>query len=294
MKISIITATFNSGSTVRDTMLSVLSQSYKNIEHIIVDGRSKDNTMDIVRDMEPLYDGRLRYISEKDKGIYDAMNKGIKMATGDVIGILNSDDFYSSGYVLETLVAVLKNSGADAVYGDIHYVDDEDLNKCVRYYSSGNFRPWMMRLGFQPAHPSFYCKREIFERHGSFDITFRVAADFEHLLRLIYINRISTCYVPLDCVTMRTGGASTSGMKSHLRILTDHLRAYRKNGVNSNLFLDTARYVYKIGELMRAKISNPIPDSNTEPSHSIPPTNPHQHHPTHSHRSNPRPTPPTP
>lgn len=259
MKISIITATFNSGSTLRDTMMSVLNQSYHNFEHIIVDGLSKDNTMEIVREMEPLYNGRLRYISERDKGIYDAMNKGIRMASGDVIGILNSDDFYTSGYVLETLANVLRQSGADAVYGDIHYVDDDNLSKCVRYYSSGSFRPWMMRLGFQPAHPSFYCKKEIYDRHGSFDINFRVAADFEHLLRLIYIQQITTCYVPIDCVTMRTGGASTSGMKSHLSILADHLRAYRKNGVNSNLFLDTARYVYKVGELMRAKFSNPIP-----------------------------------
>lgn len=254
MKISIITATYNSGRTLRDTMESVLSQTYPDIEHIIIDGNSKDNTMDVVREMEPRYHGHLKYISERDKGIYDAMNKGIALATGDVVGILNSDDFFSSHYVIEIIASTLSNPELDAVYGDIHFVDDGDLGKCVRYYSSSAFRPWMMRLGFQPAHPSFYCRKSVYERHGAFDVDFRVAADFENLLRLIYINRIKTGYIPLDCVTMRTGGASTSGVKSHVRILSDHLRAYRKNGVNSNVFLDVSRYVYKIGEVLNSRI----------------------------------------
>lgn len=257
MKISIITATYNSGKTVRDTMSSVLRQTYPNFEHIIVDGNSKDNTMDIVRELEPQYTGRLKYISEPDKGIYDAMNKGIRMATGDVIGILNSDDFYTTDFVLEVLVQSLKDENVDAVYGDIHFVDDEDLTKCVRYYSSKAFKPWMMKLGFLPAHPSFYCRRSIYEKHGLFDTEFKVAADFEQLLRLIYIHRINISYIPLDCVTMRTGGASTSGLKSHLSILSDHLKAYRKNGVNSNMFLDMSRYLYKIGEIMTSKIKDP-------------------------------------
>lgn len=253
MKISIVTATFNSGTTLRDTMESVLNQTYNDIEHIIIDGNSKDNTMDIVRELEPRYKGRLKYISEKDKGIYDAMNKGIGLASGDVVGILNSDDFFSSNCVIEIIASTLLSSELDAVYGDIHFVDDSDLKKCVRYYSSSTFRPWMMRLGFQPAHPSFYCKKEIYEKFGAFDTDFKIAADFENLLRLIYINKIKTRYIPLDCVTMRTGGASTSGIKSHIHILSDHLRAYRKNGVNSNILLDMSRYVYKIGEVLNSK-----------------------------------------
>lgn len=263
MKISIVTATYNSGRTLRDTMESVLAQTYDDIEHIIIDGFSKDNTMDIVREMEPRYNGRLRYISERDKGIYDAMNKGIAIASGDVIGILNSDDFFSSNYVVELIATTLLNSNLDAVYGDIHFVDDADLKKCVRYYSSNTFRPWMMRLGFQPAHPSFYCKKKIYDKHGAFDINFKIAADFENLLRLIYIHRIKTGYIPLDCVTMRTGGASTAGIKSHIHILADHLRAYRKNGVNSNVFLDISRYVYKIGEVLNTKFrAYPNKDNN--------------------------------
>ena len=256
MKISIVTATYNSGATVRDTMESVLRQTYTQIEHIIVDGGSSDNTMEIVRELEPLYGGRLRYVSEPDRGIYDAMNKGIAMATGDVIGILNSDDFFSADNIVATLAAELADTETDAVYGDVHYVDSSDLTKCVRYYSSRTFRPWMMKLGFQPAHPSFYCRKAVYDRHGSFDINFRVAADFEHLLRLLYIHRIRARYIPLDCVTMRTGGASTSGVKSHIRILSDHLRAYRKNGVNSNLFLDISRYAYKAGEVLNSKVRN--------------------------------------
>lgn len=263
MKISIITATFNSGRTLRDTMLSVLSQDYADFEHIIIDGNSKDNTLDIVRELEPKYNGKLRWISEPDKGIYDAMNKGISMASGEVVGILNSDDFFTSANVLSTVASEFADF--DAVYGDIHFVDDDDLSKCVRYYSSRDFVPWKMRLGFMPAHPSFYCRRDVYLKYGMFDLSFKIAADFEQLLRLIYINRISTHYIPLDFVTMRTGGASTSGLQSHKKIFADHLRAYRKNGVKSNRFLESLRYAYKAGQLALFKLhlSNPHPNSNT-------------------------------
>ena len=154
MKISVITATFNSGKTLRDTIESVLRQTYRDIEYIIVDGASRDDTLDIIREYEPMFGGRMRWISEPDRGIYDAMNKGIGMATGAVVGLLNSDDFYTDECVLERVAAEIMD--VDAVYGDIHYVDDGDLTKCVRYYSSKGFRRWKMRMGFMPAHPSFY------------------------------------------------------------------------------------------------------------------------------------------
>lgn len=254
MKVSIITATYNSGATLRDTLESVLSQTYSDIEHIVVDGESSDNTLALLREYEPRYDGRLRYVSEPDQGIYDAMNKGIRMAAGEIIGILNSDDFYTSPDIVETMVGTLARYRVDAVYGDIHYVNGEDLNKCVRYYSSAGFRRWKMLLGFMPAHPSFYCRKEVYERLGLFKTSYKVAADFEHLLRLIYVGRISTKYVPKDCVTMRTGGASTSGLASHRRILADHVRAYRENHVRSNALLDSLRYVYKVVEIARFKL----------------------------------------
>lgn len=254
LKISIITATYNSGKTVGDTLKSVLAQTYHDYELLVVDGASKDNTLEVVKKMEPLFEGRMRYISEPDKGIYDAMNKGIRMATGDVIGILNSDDFYTSDDALACIAWTLEKEKVDAVYGDIHYVDDEDLKKCVRYYSSKPFRRWMMRLGFMPAHPSFYCRKEVYEKYGAFDAeNYRVAADFENLLRLIFVNKIKMHYINKDFVTMRTGGASNSGLESHKRIMRDHLKALKKNGVYSNIFLLGLRYLYKIGEILKSK-----------------------------------------
>lgn len=254
MTISIITATYNSGATLCDTIESVLAQDFDDFEHVIVDGCSKDQTLDIVREFEPYYNGRLKWISEPDKGIYDAMNKGIMMATGDVVGLLNSDDFYSAPDVLSTINREIREF--DAVYGDVHYVDPKDTATPVRFYSSASFRRWKMRLGFMPAHPSFYCRRTVYTRYGLFDPKFKVAADFEQLLRLIYVNRIFTKYINKDFVTMRTGGASSSGFQSHRNIIRDHLQAYRKNGVSSNILLESFRYAYRIGELIKFRISS--------------------------------------
>lgn len=256
MKISIITATYNSAKTVRDTFESVSKQTYKEIEYIVVDGASKDETVSIIKEYEPKFEGRMRWISEPDKGLYDAMNKGIAMATGDVVGILNSDDFYTSDDVLERIANEMQQDDVDAVYSDIHFVNDSDLTKCVRYYSSKGFRLWKMRLGFIPAHPSFYCKREVYEKYGTFDLDFKLAADFENLLRLLFIHRIKTRYIPMDSVTMRTGGASTSGVQSYKQGMQDHLKAYKKNGVYSNVIFEGIRYIWKGTDLICQKIVN--------------------------------------
>ena len=233
---------------MRDTFVSVLNQTYDNYELIVVDGGSKDDTLEIIRHYEPIFKGRMKWISEPDRGIYDAMNKGIAMATGDVVGILNSDDFYSSCGILRMVASSMRNKNIDAVYGDVHYVHDNDLGKCVRYYSSRAFHRVWMRFGFMPAHPSFYCRREVYEKYGTFDLSYKVAADFECLLRLIFLHRIRTMYLPLDFVTMRTGGASTQGFASHKQIMSDHQLAFKKNGVYSNVFMECLRYVYKIYE----------------------------------------------
>lgn len=256
MTISVITATYNSGATLRDTLESVLRQNFRDFEHIVVDGGSKDNTLAIMREYEPRYGGRLRWVSEPDKGIYDAMNKGIRMATGDVVGILNSDDFYTSNDVLECVAKTMDAPDVDAVYGDIHFVRDGDLSRCVRYYTSRPFHRSWMRFGFMPAHPSFYCRKSIYEKYGAFDLSYKVAADFENLLRLIFVHRIRTRYLHKDFVTMRTGGASTSGLRSHEQIMHDHLRALKQNGIYSNLFFLSLRYPYKIGEILMTKINN--------------------------------------
>ena len=258
MKISIITSTFNSGSTVADTFKSVLSQTYKDIDYIVVDGASSDNTLDIIRQYEGAFGGRMRWISEKDGGVYDAMNKGISMAKGDVIGFLNSDDFFTSNDCLQTIVDAFAASDIDATYGNVHYVNSDDLKLMVRFYSSKRFRPSLMRLGFMPAHPSFYCKREIYEKYGNFDTSYKIASDFELILRFIYVNKIKTRYIAKDFVTMRTGGLSNSGFRSHQQIMSDHRKALKANHVYSNFFILCLRYFYKSYEVIKAHITGII------------------------------------
>ena len=256
MKISLISVTYNSDKTLAYTIESVLSQTHSEIEYIVVDGASKDKTVSIIKQYEPLFNGRMKWISEKDKGLYDAMNKGIRMATGDVVGILNSDDFFTSNDVLEKVsAAFIQDSQLDAIYGDVHFVNPDDLNKCVRYYSSKIFKRHLMKLGFMPAHPSFYIRKECFGKYGMYKTDYKIAADFEFLLRVIYKEKIKTRYLPIDMVTMRTGGASTSGLESHKRIMKEHLRAFQENGLYTNYFLLSLRYIYKIVELLYSKIA---------------------------------------
>lgn len=255
MLISIITATYNSAKTVRDTFESILAQGYQDYECIVVDGASKDGTLDIIREYEPKFGGRMKWTSEPDKGIYDAMNKGIARSRGDVVGLLNSDDFYTSDQVLQEIAdTFLSDPSLDAVYADVHYCRWDDISRPVRYYSSKGFRRWKMFFGYMPAHPSFYCKKEIYERFGAFDTSLKVAADFECLLRFCYVQKIKTRYIPRDFVTMREGGASSSGVQSHLAINRDHLTAFRNNGVHSNTFFESFRYVFKTFEVILSRI----------------------------------------
>lgn len=256
MKITIITATYNSASTIRNTFDSVLIQTYADIEYWVIDGASKDGTVDIIKEYQGKFDGRLYYISEPDHGIYDAMNKGIKMSTGDIIGILNSDDFYSSENVLSMIVSTFKKrKELQAVYGDVHYVHPNNIDKCVRYYSSKIFCKALMRVGFMPAHPSFYVKRICYENFGLYNEDYKICADFELLLRFIYLRNITIKYLPLDMVTMRTGGVSTCGFASHVQIMKEHLRAFRSNNVYTNVILLSLRYIYKFVELFLVRRS---------------------------------------
>lgn len=271
MKISIITATWNSAETVRDTFDSVLRQNYKDYEYIVVDGGSKDETLDIIREYEPRFEGRMKWKSEPDRGIYDAMNKGISRATGEVVGILNSDDFYTSFDVLKAIAGRFEeHPEVEAVYADVKYVEWENTTRMLRYYSSKRFRRWWMRMGFMPAHPTFYCRKETYERFkldgkkiegfkgnpecAYFNTTYEIAADFECLLRMIFVGKIKTRYMWKDCVTMRQGGASSSGIASHKQINRDHMRAFKENGVYSNYLLISLRYAYKIVELAMGRI----------------------------------------
>lgn len=256
MKITLITVTYNSGKTLSTTLESVLAQTHQNIEYIIVDGASKDNTVALIKAYEPRFEGRLKWVSEPDKGLYDAMNKGIRMATGMVIGILNSDDFFTTNDILQQVADAFEaNKEIDAVYGDVHFVNPDNLEKCVRYYSSKVFRRSLMKIGLMPAHPSFYLKKERFEQFGYYKTDYKIAADFEFLLRVIYKGRILTKYMSIDMVAMRTGGASTSGFESRKRIMKEHLRAFRENGIYNNVFFLSLRYPYKIWELIKNKFA---------------------------------------
>lgn len=254
MKISLITVTFNSGITLKTTLDSILEQSHTDYEYIVVDGASKDNTVALINEYEPRFKNKIKWISEPDNGLYDAMNKGIQMATGDVIGILNSDDFFTSNHILQLISETFEhNNNIDAVYGDIHFVNPDNLEKCVRYYSSKVFKRSLMRLGFMPAHPSFYMRKSCFDKYGLYKTDYKIAADFEFLLRLILKNKIRTKYLPMDMVTMRTGGASTSGIKSYVGIMKEHLRAFKENDIYTNVGLLSLRYIYKIGEIIKSK-----------------------------------------
>lgn len=248
MKVSIITATYNSAATLEDTIKSVLQQTYSNIEYIIIDGASKDNTLDIVKQYEPQFGERLKWLSENDSGIYDAMNKGIKMATGEIVGILNSDDYFTSPDVIERMVATFDDQSLDAVYGDIHFIRDEKPEKCVRYYSSKRFRPFWLRFGFMPAHPSFYCRKEVFEKAGLYKTDYKIGSDYEMMVRLFMVHKIRAKYLPIDFVTMRTGGASTRNVKSRLQLIKDDVRGCRENGIYTNPLMISMKFLYKVFE----------------------------------------------
>lgn len=246
--ISIITATYNSAKTINDTIKSVFCQTNKDFEYIIVDGGSTDETIDIVKSYESEFFGRLKWVSEKDKGIYDAMNKGIKMASGDIIGILNSDDYYTSDDILQTIADAFKCQNVDAIYGDIHFIKDGVPDKCVRYYSSRLFSPFWLRFGFMPAHPSFYCKREVFDKSGLYRLDYKIGSDYEMMVRLFRKHKISSRYVPKDFVTMRTGGASNSNLQSRLTLIKEDVKACRDNGIYTNELFICLKFLYKIFE----------------------------------------------
>lgn len=248
MKVSIVTATYNSAHTLRDALESVLRQTYNNIEYIIVDGLSTDGTIDIIRQYEPLFNGKLKWVSEKDEGLHDAMNKGIRMATGDVVGTLNSDDYFTSHDVVESFVSEFNDPSLVAVYGDVHYIHDGNPEKCVRYYSSRNFKPWKLRFGFMPAHPSFYCLRKVFDEVGLYKTDYAIGSDYEMMVRLFSVYKIKAKYLKKDFVTMRIGGVSTRNLRSRLALIVDDVRGCQENGLYTNTFLICSKFLFKIFE----------------------------------------------
>lgn len=243
LKFSIITVSLNSGRTIAGTINSVLRQKFADIEYIIIDGGSSDESMTIIKE----FGGRIgKLISEPDKGIYDAINKGIKMATGDVIGIVNSDDMLCSDDVISR-IAVLFDDDTDAVYGDVQFIDNK--GKILRYYSSGRFEPMKFKYGFMPAHPGFYARKELFEKFGYYKTDYKIAADYELLIRFMYVNRIRAKYIGMPVVNMRMGGVSTRNIFSNITLNREIIRGCRENGINTNVFLVYSKYFRKVFEL---------------------------------------------
>lgn len=254
MKISIITVTFNSDTTVQDTIESILKQKYQNYEYLVIDGGSKDNTVDIIKKYEPMFGGRMKWTSERDKGMYDGINKGIRMATGDVVGIINSDDFYHRTDIFDIIAKTFEeNKDIQAIYGDVRFVHPDNLEKTVRYYSCKHWKPWRFRFGFMPAHPTFFTYKENFEKYGYYQYDYHIAADYELLIRHLYTNKVPAKYVPVDFMKMRTGGRSTNGWKANVLLNKEIVRACKENGIWTCMPLLFMKYFIKVFELLNTK-----------------------------------------
>jgi glycosyltransferase involved in cell wall biosynthesis len=242
MKISVITATYNSAATVRDTLNSIASQQYPNVEHIIVDGLSKDNTLQIVNEFAHV----AKILSEKDNGIYDAMNKGVQLATGEVVGILNSDDFYTGTSILAKVAAAFEDPAVEAVYGDLQYVKSNNLQVVTRTWKSGSYKKKYLYYGWMPPHPTFFVRRDIYEKCGLFNTTLRSAADYELMLRVLLKYNTRVQYIPEVLVKMRVGGMSNASLKNRLRAHKEDEIAWQLNNLRPYFFTTWLKPLRKI------------------------------------------------
>ncbi len=243
MKISIITVCYNSASTIEDTIQSVAKQKYKDIEYIIVDGNSKDNTVDIIKQYDNVVS---KWISEKDNGIYDAMNKGIGMATGEVIGILNADDIYTDEDVISNVIREFEDESVMGVYGDLKYVQKEDTSKIIRFWKSGEYKPGKFLNGWMPPHPTFYVRRSIYQKFGLYRLDMPSASDYEFMLRVIHVNQIKINYLPKVLVLMREGGKSNSSLTNRINANKDDRRAWSVNNVKPRFYTLFLKPISKI------------------------------------------------
>ncbi len=245
MKVSIITVTYNSQSFLEQTICSVTEQSYANIEYIIVDGGSIDNTLSIIEK----YRTRIhKFISEKDRGIYDALNKGIAMATGDIVGILHSDDFYTSKQVIAHVVEKIISEGADALYADLNYVQQNNTQKIVRKWHSGKYKSGSFINGWMPPHPTFFVKREVYQKFGAFDLNFKTSADYELMLRLIHKHQISVSYLNECIVNMRVGGQSNVSVNNRILANIEDRKALEVNGLTPHFYTLWLKPLRKISQ----------------------------------------------
>jgi len=247
LKVSIITATYNSANTIMDTLHSLQNQSYRHLEHIIIDGLSTDNTIELINSTH--FKGEIH--SGKDKGIYDAMNKGIALAKGDIVGILNSDDFYAEETIIEQVVSLFNETGCDAVYGDLVYVDGTDTNKVTRLWVSGDYKRESFLQGWMPPHPTFFVKRSLYEKYGLFNISLWGAADYELMLRFLYKHHAKAAYLNKVLVKMRTGGQSNQSIVNRLRANMEDRKAWKLNDIKPNWYTLFLKPLRKLNQFLR-------------------------------------------
>ncbi|MDH6018063.1 glycosyltransferase family 2 protein [Vibrio splendidus] len=242
MKVSIITATFNSSKTILDTLNSLNVQTYSDIEYIIIDGASSDNTISVIKEN---CDRVAMIVSEPDKGIYDALNKGISAATGDIVGFLHSDDLFAYPDAIKELVETLERNGTQAVYADLEYVSKKDTSKVIRKWRSGCFEQQKLRYGWMPPHPTFFMKRDLYVKHGMFDLNLKIAADYDSLLRYLWSNDVTASYLPKVVTKMRVGGASNRSLKNIIEKTKEDIQALR----NNRLFWPSALLVKNVSKI---------------------------------------------
>lgn len=226
MKVSIITATYNSESTIIDTLKTLNEQSYPYIEYIIIDGNSNDNTLSVVKQNCPRVS---TVVSEADAGIYDALNKGVSAATGDVVGFLHSDDLFAYPDAVKDIVDTFTTDKCDAIYSDLEYVSKDNIHNVVRLWKSGAYSKTKLKSGWMPPHPTFYMKRELYKKYGLFDLNFKISADYDSLLRFLWTKEISLSYLPKVTIKMRVGGASNRSLKNIVLKTQEDIRAMKKN-----------------------------------------------------------------
>jgi len=249
MKLSLVTVSKNSERTIEQTIQSVLSQSYPNIEYIFIDGGSTDGTVDIIKK----YEDRVTYwVSEPDSGIYDAMNKGIKKATGDIVGILNTDDFYANEKVLEKVVQCFeKDKEVDACYGDLVYVKKNNPDKIVRYWKTGEYKEKLLKYGWMPPHPTLFVRRDVYDRCGLFRTDFSIAADYEFILRILKKCKVKIAYIPEVLVHMRSGGESGRSLGQRIKAWRELYTAWKVNSLRPPFFLVLTRVISKLPQLYK-------------------------------------------
>lgn len=251
MKISIITCSYNAVDTIEETIKSVLFQNYADIEYIIIDGLSNDGTIDIIKNYA---DKIYKFESKKDSGIYNAMNKGIKSAGGDVVGFLNADDVYFSEKVINKVIKVFESEKVDSVYGDLIYISED--NKIKRYWKSGNFNINNFKKGWMPPHPSFFVKSDVYEKYGGFNENYKISADYELMVRLLYKNKISSFYLPEILVEMKTGGVSNKVSQTFKRLKEDYdiIKKYNLGGFGGELGVMFKKRFYKINQYFNKEL----------------------------------------